>query len=159
MHENHVDSDSEVGHGHEEGEAADTHSGHVHGEVCCRDTIVMINGQSIDLSRDPLKVEFCGFTVNISYSPAKERGVGETHTEHYRDYEIVITGAKQGEPKLGRPPGRLFINGKHIEYNYDPATGRIDHHGIFSVHYSLPDFAHAFISANPNLLDIGHHHS
>ena len=128
-----------------------------HDEPGYRDTIVTINGQVIDLAREPLRIEIGGFVIDVSYAAGKERSTGQAHIEHYRDYEIRITGAVKGEPRLGRPPGRLYINGKHIEYNYDPATGRIDHHGLFSVHYSLPDFARAYISANPNLADISHH--
>jgi hypothetical protein len=156
MHDNHNDSG---GGGHHGDGGTDTHGGSVNGDICCRDTIIVINGQSIDLSREPLKVEFCGFTFNVSYSLAKERSVGENHVEQYQDYKIVITGAMKGDPQIGRPPGRLYINGKHIEYNYNPTSGRIDNHGIFSVHYSLLDFAHAFINANPTLNDMGHHHA
>jgi hypothetical protein len=135
------------------------HPDHQHdGEVCCRDTILTINGHSIDLAREPLKLEFCGFTLNVSYSAAKERTPGEKHVEEYRGFEIVIIGPDKGDPLQGRPPGRLFINGKHIEYLYKPTNGNIHHHGMFSVHKSLIDFAHAYISANPALADIGHHH-
>ena len=150
MHEEHKHNES-----HDE---PDQHHDHGPGEICFCDTIITINGHAIDLSREPLSIEFRGFAVNVSYSAGKERGVGETHTEHLKDYKIVITGPTKGEPHMGRPPGRLFINGKHIAYNYDPPTGRIDHHGIFSVHYDLFDFARAYIDANPSLADIGHHH-
>jgi len=169
MHEKHPDSESNVGHDqgrgdtelHHHDEPQDPSKPHDHGheEICYCDSFITINGHTIDLAREPLNIEFRGFTLKVSYSASKERGFGERHTEKYRDYEIVITGAEKGEPRLGRPPGRLFINGKHIDFNYDPATGRIYHHGIFSVHYSLTDFARAYINANPNLLDIGHHHA
>ena len=135
------------------------HHAHQHeGEACCRDTILTINGHAIDLAREPLKIEFCGFTLEVSYSAAKERTPGEKHVEQHNGYEIVIVGPDKGDPLLGRPPGRLFINGKHIEYSYDPRTGFIRHHVIFGVHESLTSFARAFISANPRLVDAPHHH-
>lgn len=136
----------------------DSHEHHDHdGEVCCRDTIFTINGHTIDLAREPLKIEFCGFTLDLSYSAAKERTVGEKKVEMYHDYEIVINGPDKGNPLKGQPPGRLFINGKHIEYSYEPGTGFIRHERIFSVHESLTSLARAFVSANPMLTDAPHH--
>jgi hypothetical protein len=126
------------------------------GDPTHRDTIAIVNGRPIDLAKGPLTIEFGGFTLRLGLSPDKERSPGETYTETYREKEIRITGPVKGDPRLGHPPGRLFINGKHIDYHYDPASGRIFAHGMFSVHFSLVDFARAYISANPNLLDIGH---
>lgn len=134
---------------------------HVHqpGEVCCRDTILTINGQSFDLAREPLKIEYCGFTLDISYSAAKERTPGETHVEQHDGHEIAVVGPDKGDPAKGIPPGRLFINGKHIEYVYHPATGEVGHLEMFSLHRSLLELARTYITSNPGLAEFpGHHH-
>ena len=133
------------------------HNDHQHGEVCCRDTILTINGHSIDLAREPLKLEFCGFTLAVSYSAAKERTPGEKHVEQYKGYEIAIVGPDKGDRMKGRPPGRLFINGKHIEYIYHPATGEIGHRDMFSLHRSLLDLARTYIVSNPTLTEFPTH--
>lgn len=159
-HDNESPSDqaqpSETKHpGHQD---TDQHEHQQEGEVCGRDTIMTVNGHSIDLACEPLKVEFCGFSLELSYCAANERTPGKRCVEKYNGYEISITGPDRGDPLKGTPPGRLFINGKHIEYTYDPRTGFIRHHVIFGVHESLTSLARVFISANPELADMPHHH-
>lgn len=154
---------TEDAHDHEDGDdvAGHTHPAdheHAIGQVCCRDTVLKINGQAFDLSVQPLTVQFAGFTLNLAYNCADERQPGETMIEKHKDFEFEIRGPNTGDLLKGLSPGRLFINGKHIEFIYNPRNGTIRHGSMFSIHRSVSDFARAFVSANPTLDESGHHH-
>jgi hypothetical protein len=149
MHDQHSNCESDT-------QCGDQPTSHIGFRFC--DGLISINGRSIDLAHEPLTIELQGFTLKVSYESHKHRCAGVSRKENYSGYDIEIVCPDKGDANTGQPPGRLFINGKHIDYEYEPTSGRIHSHSMFSIHFSLSDFAHAYVSANPNLHDTGHQH-
>lgn len=116
--------------------------------------IIDINGAKLQFHSEGVLINYDGYEIMIDKC-CKDPDINLPEKDsNLRFYKIEIIKNKEDNKSLGD----LYINGKKIDYEYNYVTGEISQHSLFNIFYDIKDLARSYISANPTLADIGHHH-